>query len=157
MARIQTIADIHELLYQSDSFSRLNFDENLENILSKIRDTFEVDSQIDIDLNLDPVKLNVTQAIPCSLIINEVFTNALKHAYPNGENGSVQVWLKEEDEKIELSIKDDGIGLPENMESKNSSLGYQLIKTLVKQLNAKYRYQSCSQGTEFRLEFSKEK
>lgn len=157
MGRIKTIAEIHELLYQSESFSHLKLNEVLESLVSKIHATFNTNSRIVIDLNLELVQLSLDQAIPCSLLVNEVFTNALKHAHPNNMSGSIMVGLKEENEKISLSIKDDGVGLPKDTETINrsGSLGHQLIKTLSKQLNGIHKLQSDSQGTEFKLEFKK--
>lgn len=157
--RIKTMATIHELLYKSASFTDLKFDENIEKLVTEITGTFQVSVELDITYDLDPVELNINQAIPGSLIVNEVITNVLKHAYDDGDSGKLEVTLRENNNDISLTIQDDGKGLPENFDKHQhgGSLGLELIETLVSQLKGEYNYRSLDNGTEFRVTFEKVK
>ena len=157
VARIQTMASIHELLYKSNSFSNLRLDENIKKLISNITDTFHSADNIDISYELEPVNLNVNQAIPCSLIINEVVTNALKHAFEDA--GTICLVLFEEQNQIHLTITDNGRGLPDDYKNliHKGSLGFKLIDTLSKQLDTSCTFNSDKNGTEFSLIFDRAK
>ncbi|MEL7833231.1 PAS domain S-box protein [Fodinibius sp. Rm-B-1B1-1] len=157
VARIQTMGSIHELLYQSESFSRLNFDENIQKLVSEISNTFQTDFDLTVDYNLQSVDLNINQAIPCSLIINEVITNILKHAFEEGDDGKMTVSVREKSQEVIVTVKDNGKGLPSNFNTMmtNKTLGLKLIDTLAQQLDADYAYNSLSNGTKFSLSFQK--
>lgn len=156
VTRIQSMASIHEHLYRSGSFSELNFSENLKELIKRIVETVHVSSTIALEFDLKPVQLNVNQAIPCSLIINEVVTNILKYGFVEGEPGTILVSLFNGNGEIRLSIQDNGDGLPENFDSQQSdSLGLHLIRQLSKQLDAEYEYTQRDEGVEFSLKFEK--
>ena len=157
LARIQTMAAIHELLYKSNSFSNLRLDENIKKLVSNITDTFQSADSIEISFNLEAIKINVNQAIPCSLIINEVVTNALKHAFE--DTGTIRIELTEQKNHILLAITDNGKGLPDNYENliHKGSLGFKLVDTLSKQLSAVYQFISGANGTAFSLTFDRAK
>lgn len=155
VARIQTMAAIHELLYQSNSFSNLRLDENIQKLISNITETFQADAAINLKFDLAPIKLNVNQAIPCSLIVNEVVTNALKHAFD--DEGTIRILLREQEKRIKLTISDNGKGLPDDYEDliNKGSLGFKLIDTLSFQLNGHYQFSSGNPGTEFTFQFDR--
>lgn len=157
VVRIGSMAHIHEQLYQSNSFSRLNFSRNLESLIDSIIDTIQDHARIEVQYELVPLELNVNQAIPSSLIVNEVITNILKHAFREREKGRIEVTLSEEKGKIVLRIADDGVGLPDDFEVEDSqTLGLNLINTLAEQLQAEYSYRSPEDmGSEFHLKFEK--
>jgi PAS domain S-box-containing protein len=158
VGRIKTMANIHELLYESQSFSELKLDENIKSLVSGIIETFQAKTDITINYNLEPLILNINQAIPCSLIINEVMTNILKHAFDNGQKGKVSVTIYEKEEIVNMIIEDNGKGLPDdfNTLAKNSgSLGMKLIHTLSDQLEGEYTYEASEEGTSFQLTFKK--
>ncbi|MFH5832542.1 PAS domain S-box protein [Halalkalibaculum sp. DA384] len=157
VSRIQTMASIHELLYQSESFSRLSLDENIEQLVSTIIDTVQVAIDLDVSYKLDPVILNINQAIPCSLIVNEVVTNALQHAFNGRDIGQLWIDLDEKKDRIEVRIKDNGRGLPDNFGtiSLDNSLGLKLIDTLATQLDGTYSYKTQEPGALFTLSFEK--
>jgi len=158
ISRIQTMANIHEQLYKSKSFSKLEFADNIQTLVMSIFKTFQSNTKINIDFDCEPVQININQAIPCSQIVNEVVTNIFKHAFPERDNGYVKVCLyKKENNQVFLSISDDGIGLPDNFDVYgNSSLGINLIDVLSKQLNADYEYKNATHGTYFVLRFEKD-
>ena len=157
VARIQTMGSIHELLYQSESFSQLNFDDNIKKLVNEIAHTFQTDFALSVNYELEPVELNINQAIPSSLIINEVITNIIKHAFDEGKNGNIIVSLSEQDQQIALTVKDNGKGLPANFNNMmtDKTLGLKLIDTLAEQLEANYSYDSLGNGTRFNLSFQK--
>lgn len=155
--RIKTIATIHEQLYESESFSKINFTENISSLIARIVETISNKSQIGISLDCAPVHLNVNQAITCSLIVNEVVTNIVKHAFDADGNGNISVIMREQGDQVCLTIRDDGPGLPEDIEFNNEdemSLGLNIINLLTKQLGASYKYDS-SDGCRFTLELTK--
>jgi len=150
--RIQTIALIHEKLNQSQDFARLPFSEYARDLA---RDIFKAacvsPCRISLELAVEPVALAVDKATPCGLILNELITNALRHAFPDGRAGTVRVELAPAGAGLRLSVRDDGIGLPEGLEPKrSSSLGLQIVDTLVKQLHADLEVEVAA-GTCFRI------
>lgn len=157
VSRIKTMAIIHEILYQNRSFSRVKLDENLRKLVSSLLETFQLDFNLEVKFNLEPVELNINQAIPCSLIVNEVVTNIMKHAYDEGQKGLLNLNLHRDNDQVFLTIQDDGKGLPVDFSSNQQagSLGLKLIETLASQLKADYKYNSPGTGTVFTLEFEK--
>lgn len=158
VSRIQTMGTIHELLYQSKSFTKLNFQETVTKLITQIVDTFGPEIELDTQFNLEQVHLNINQALPASLIVNEVVTNVLKHAFEKQDKGTLTITLSGNEETIDLKIKDNGKGLPKNFAHLKSgeSLGLKLIDTLSKQLKAEYNYHSNdNNGTQFHLQFEK--
>lgn len=157
-SRIQSIATIHELLYQSENFSQINFKSEITKLIENISDTFSNETDVEYEVKLVDIILNVNQAIPCALIVNEVLTNIYKHAFKGRTTGRVDVNLSSEGNQVQLQIKDNGVGLPENFKlSDQESLGSQLITTLKLQIGAEINLYSDSEGTIFTLSFKKEK
>lgn len=158
MSRIQSMSSIHEILYQSRSFSQLSLGDNIKQLISNILKTYQESLELDLHYQLDDVKLNINQAIPLSLIINEVFTNILKHAYDLSDLcGVVSVCIQEHDEYVHLTIEDDGKGLDQDINDENlvNSLGINLIRALSTQLEARFNYSGTEKGTRFELSFKK--
>lgn len=153
-SRIQSIAMVHEKLYSSESFSEIAIDQYINDLLDMIVESmidFEKDIQIEKDM--DSVQLAVGQAIPCGLLMNELITNAFKHAFEDRDEGIIRILLKEHGSTITLCVEDDGMGLPENFDiGSESSLGMTLINTLVKQLGGELEVTS-ENGTCFRITF----
>lgn len=161
VGRVQTMASMHELLYESGSFSKLEFGENVRKIVTTISKMYyDQAKNIEVRLDVESVSLNINQAHPCSLIINEVITNAFKHAFnKNGKKGKIIIQLYTQSKTVYLSIMDNGIGLPEDFEEEDQAekyLGSTLLKTLVQQLYGTYSYSSDAEGTTFTLKFDKE-
>lgn len=135
--RIKTIAMIHEKLYQSESFSEIPFGKYLSELISTISDSlYQESSNIIVEENYDELSLNINQAIPAALFVNEVVTNCFKHAFPDNQKGVVRISVKKtSDNKIHISISDNGKGLPKDFEQ-SDSLGITLIKNLSNQIDA---------------------
>ena|GEM_PF-2192646 len=155
-SRIQSIAIIHELLYQSESLSYINLKENISKLVGHIQSSILTKNDIKLNLDLEDIIINVNQAVPCALIVNELLTNIFKHAYNDKESGDVLVSLSEKNEKIYVQIKDDGAGLPEDFDLETpQTVGLTLVRTLVSQLEGNLDYTSDNGETVFTLSFDK--
>lgn len=135
--RVQSIALVHEKLYQSESLSFIQFDRYIRDLLQAISSTYmDTHSSVDIITDLEDIGLNINQAIPCSLLLNELIVNAFKHAFDKDEeDGNIYVNIFKQNGNVHMSVKDNGVGFPEDFDLDNaSSLGMTLINTLIKQL-----------------------
>jgi len=111
---------------------------------------------IDLELDLGKLYLDIDRAIPCGLIINELVSNAFKHAFPDGKSGKIFVHLKNKLDNYTIEIKDNGIGLPAEFESgKNGTLGLQLVQDLVKQIEGTLET-NRAEGTTFKVVFKED-
>ena len=155
--RIHSMAQVHEMLYNSNDFTNLSFKDFVSEIVNSIKSVYQqLQNDITFELNIESLQLNVNQAIPCGLIINEVVTNAYKHAFKEGEEGRIQISLSQVGDTIRLNVKDNGRGLRDNFSlSESSSLGFKLIETLTSQLNADINIRS-QEGTQVSVKFQKE-
>ncbi|MGH8059474.1 MAG: sensor histidine kinase [Candidatus Entotheonellia bacterium] len=136
--RIRSMALIHEKLYQSENLARIDFAEYIRNLTTHLFHSYRVDSNlIALKIDLAEVFLSVDTAIPCGLIINELVSNCLKHAFLDGRSGEIHVALRvEPEEELTLVIGDNGIGFPTGLDFHNTpSLGLQLVRILTEQLD----------------------
>jgi PAS domain S-box-containing protein len=153
--RVQAIALIHEKLYQSKDYSRVPFSDYAKSLASNVFATTGISpAAISLQLDMEEVALGVDKAIPCGLILNELITNALKHAFPPPARGTVRVELRSEgDRRIVFSVSDDGVGMSEKFDLKDShSLGLSLVYTLVEQLEGQVEIRR-DRGTTFQITF----
>jgi two-component sensor histidine kinase len=150
--RVQTIALIHEKLNQSQQFSRLQFAEYVRDLARDIFDATCVSPRrISLELVVETVALPVDKATRCGLLLNELITNALRHAFADGREGTVRVEVSSAGTGLRLAVRDDGLGLPAGVDlARSSSLGLQIVNTLVKQLQARLEVEVAS-GTCFRI------
>jgi PAS domain S-box-containing protein len=151
--RVRTMAMIHENLYQSQDIGYINFGNYVEMLLNDIFNSYHVDERsINLNTQVESVDMGIETAMPCGLIINELATNSIKHAFPDG-NGSIKIELKSNSDGHVLSFADDGIGLPEDANpQKSKKLGLMVVKTLVNQLNAVMEIDRTN-GTKFTIKF----
>lgn len=157
--RIKSIAIIHEQLYKTGNYAAISMEDNIKQQLEGLIKLYSNDKKnISINLNLEEVHININQAIPLSLFINEVATNSLKYAFEGKEKGEISVNIKLLDnDTIQFLFKDDGIGF-EIDKSRNSkdSLGYSLIEAFVSQLHGKLTLDSrIGKGTSISLIFKR--
>jgi PAS domain S-box-containing protein len=152
--RIKSMAGIHEHLYKTDDFSNLDFTQNLKMLVGEIIDTMRYSVDISLEFECDEVRLSVNQAIPCSLIVNEVITNIIKHGFKGRDEGNVVTRLHQSDDSVTLIIEDDGVGLTKEFDpATTNTLGMQLIKTLSDQLFGTFKFDSNNIGATFTLTF----
>ncbi|MBV8887711.1 MAG: hypothetical protein JO235_27465, partial [Chroococcidiopsidaceae cyanobacterium CP_BM_RX_35] len=153
--RIETMALIHEKLYQSKDLARIEFSEYIQDLVSSLVCSYEVNSStIHLEMNTEQVLLGLDTAIPCGLIINELVLNSLKHAFPDGRPGEIHISFHvESNNKIILIISDNGIGFPPGIDFRDTeSLGLQLVNSLICQISGHIRMK-VNQGTEFQINF----
>jgi PAS domain S-box-containing protein len=154
--RIRSMALIHERLYQSSDLSRIEFSEYISNLATHLFHSYQVDAhRIQLKLETEKVHLNINTAIPCGLIVNELVSNALKHAFPDGRNGQLEIGLQQvPGDGYVLQVIDDGVGFPEGLDfRKTETLGMQIISTLVEQIDGRLEL-NREKGSAFRLEFN---
>jgi len=134
--RIKSMAYIHESLYKTSELGKIDFEQYVKELSKNLIHSYVYrDNKISLLTETDSVFLDLDLAIPCGLIVNEIVSNSLKHAFKEGENGIIAVFLRLKDNKVKLRLTDDGMGMAENIFGKETnSLGVQLIQTLVEQI-----------------------
>ncbi|HHX99789.1 MAG TPA: response regulator [Methanothermobacter sp.] len=151
--RVRAMAMIHENLYQSKDINNIDFGIYLNKLLSAIIRSYQVDNTININTKVESLYMGIETAMPCGLIINELSTNSIKHAFPNRDQGNIFVELESVNDSYVLTYADNGIGLPENINFANSKkLGLLVVETLVNQLNGVMEIDR-SYGTKFVIKF----
>jgi PAS domain S-box-containing protein len=154
-ARIKSMALIHERLYASPDLASVDMGKYTRSLVSDLRHSHMAeDGFVRLTLNIDDIPLGITEAIPCGLIINELVSNALKHAFPKGRQGEILIQLFRTDaNQVTLTVSDNGIGFPEQMDFRKSpSLGLTLINSLVEQLGGTIELDRRG-GTTFTITF----
>jgi len=152
--RVRSMALVHEKLYQSADLAHTELGAYIRNVMKELFLAHgEVSSKVTLQLNLEPVFLPVDMAIPCGLILNELATNSLKHAFVGREHGTIEIQLTSVNESVRLRFRDDGWGLPSGLNlDAADSLGLRLIRMLSKQLRGEVKTHS-GEGTTFELHF----
>ena len=135
--RIQVMVDIHNRLYRSRDIAQIEFDDFVRKLTKGGVSAYSPEAvRIDLVQDLESITLNIDAAIPCSLIISELVSNAMKHAFPGRTEGTIAVVLKRHGDKLHLRVKDSGIGQTEAQGSQPyGSLGLMLVHALVEQLD----------------------
>jgi PAS domain S-box-containing protein len=154
--RVRSMALIHERLYASPDLSRVGMGEYTRNLVSDLRHAhITEDGLVRLTLNLEDIPFGITEAIPCGLIINELVSNALKHAFPKGKEGEITIQLRRGNaNRITLTVSDNGIGFPERVDFRKSpSLGLTLVNSLVEQLDGAIELDRRD-GTAFTITFN---
>jgi PAS domain S-box-containing protein len=153
--RINSMALVHEALYRSPDLARIDFAVYLEGLTDHLFKSYVVDPKnVSLNCAIGEVALGIDEAIPCGLIVNELVSNSLKHAFSQGRRGEIQVQCHSgEDGLIHLTVSDDGAGLPEGLDfMATRTLGLQLVTMLVKQLRGEIRVERDA-GTTFVISF----
>ena len=157
--RVQSIASIHEHLYQSPDLSQLDFEEYVQILVNNLLRSYGVDSQtVQTVLEIEPIPLTLNLAIPCGLIINELVSNSLKYAFEHSQVGEIKICLAGTsvvkntiDNKIILTVQDNGVGISPNIDWQTSrSLGLRIVRTLVGQMHGVVMLER-DRGTVFRI------
>lgn len=152
-SRITSMALIHELLYQSTNINQVNFKEYLYNLSSAISTSYNtITKKIDLQIQAENIYLDLQTAIPIGLIINELVTNSYKHAFTNKEEGTIMLQLIKEDKNFKLIISDNGSGKILLLDKKPQTLGIELVKLLVLQINGIMSINN-TKGSCYKIEF----
>jgi len=157
--RIESMSLIHEKLYQSKDMARIDFNGYVRELINGLFQTYGVNSNnLALNIDIESISLGIDSAIPCGLIINELVTNSLKHAFPEGRKGEINVALHRDENRIELLISDNGVGIPKEIDfRKTESLGLYLVKILAEnQLQGEINL-NRNRGTEFQIKFKEGK
>jgi two-component sensor histidine kinase len=152
--RIQSMALIHEHLYQASNISRINFGSYVQSLVAQLLESYRhLSPQVTLSTEMAEVHLGIDQAIPCGLLVNELVTNSLKHAFPHGRSGEIHIALRADAGQVTLVVQDTGVGLPEGVDLRAAeSLGLQLVGALTDQLGGTMTLERQG-GTSFRLTF----
>jgi PAS domain S-box-containing protein len=134
--RVSTMAKIHTMLCQSENMSGVDFGGFIGDLAGRLQQSYGIaESRVGIHVNVD-VSLTIETSIPCGLILNELVSNALKHAFPEGRGGEVNISMMKAGDRFVLTVQDNGIGFPEALDFHNTkSLGLELVNLLVGQMN----------------------
>lgn len=154
--RIQSMALVHEILYQSDELAAVDFSKYIRRMVDHLFRSYGVnEGKIHLITELDPIALELDDALPSGLLINEVISNSLKHGFPQGRGGEVRIQLQcPSAGSVVLALSDNGVGLPRDLNWTTSrSLGLRLVRALAQQLRADLDIQSDS-GTQVKLVFT---
>jgi len=155
--RIQAMALVHETLYQSDSLSEIDLRQYVERLANHLFQAYKARGKIQLKLGIEDIIFEIEQAIPCGLIVNELLSNSLKHAFPGGRKGNIEIRAHlTENGEIELAVSDNGVGLPDGFDLHNTeTLGLELVAGLVEsQLEGTVSI-NMEKGTEFVMHFNK--
>jgi|GEM_PF-2539299 len=153
--RVKSMAMIHQKLYQSGNFEEIEMGEYIEYLVNGLFSSYGVDSdKIKLNTDLQKIYLDIDTAIPLGLIINEIITNSIKHAFPGELKGEIFIKIFQEGENYLIVVADNGVGLPEDLDvEKTASLGMQLVNNLVRQIDGELELKR-TRGTEFRIKFT---
>ncbi|MDP9114192.1 MAG: PAS domain S-box protein [Acidobacteriota bacterium] len=152
--RIQAMAILHQILYESSSLAEIDFADYVRRLVEHLVRSYGADSRIHTEVRLETLRCHRDVALPCGLIVNELLSNAFKYAFPGGTTGDIRVVLRRGSlGKVHLTVRDDGIGLPPGLDWKTSpTLGLRLVRTLARQIDAEVKT-SGRAGTLFSITF----
>lgn len=148
------MASVYEKLYRSKTFTSIDFKEYLEDVLKNIFLSSGLSHRVNLKLDVENVELGLDDAIPVALILNELFTNSVKHAFPGNTKGLIEVYFKPLDEEThQLIYRDNGVGLPEDIDlDRAETLGLHLIKNLADQIEGEATFRQNG-WTTFKIQF----
>lgn len=152
--RAKSMALIHERLYRSTDLKSIDFGDYLRTLATDLYRTYVPEpSRIELDMNVEKVMIDINTAIPLGLIVNELLSNSMKHAFPGKREGEINLEFGITDDEFVLVVGDNGIGFPEDLEFQNtSSLGLQLVNTLTRQISGIIELDTTN-GTLFSIKF----
>ncbi len=149
--RIRSMSLVHELLYQHPNIMDIDLAEYTQKLVENIKKSISSVQPIDFICQLDSIPIDLSRAIPLGLIINEVLTNSIKHAFNQMDRGEILIQIRQSDKHFQILIQDNGAGFDVNDEKQSESLGLDLIQALSAQLNAEYSFVN-QKGTVFSIQ-----
>ena len=151
--RVKSMALIHEQLYETTDLAKIDFGKYAQGLTANLFDAYGIEpARIRLTIRADDIALGVDMAVPCGLIVNELVSNALKHAFPQETNGTIDIVIQYlEPDRINIVVADDGIGMPEaHTDAEKKTLGLRLVDTLIAQLDGR-RFIQTENGTRFSI------
>lgn len=154
--RVQSIALVHEKLHEHDSLEEIDFAEYVHELASTVMQAMGPGERVELEISVPPIRLPLDQAMPCGLVINELVTNALRHAFVGGRHGKIRITARLGDlDHVEISVSDDGVGVPAVVDLlRPTSLGLDLVATLTRQLDGALVLER-GEGSAFRFSFKR--
>ncbi len=154
-SRIKSMALVHELVYENNNFAEIHIGKLLQRLVDNLEEIYNPgDKEISVDVRTEDFMLNMNDSIPFSLLVNEVVTNAYKHAFQDRDSGKIEITLDRKNGLCHVSIADNGIGLSDTAHIENpQSLGYTIINGLVNQLNGALAFRTRGAGLCLELTF----
>ncbi len=154
MMKIKTMAQIHTRLYESKQFDRINMGSQIRDQVTDLSTIYgRAGAEIETEIDTQEIYLPVDQAIPCALIVNEVLSNAFKHAFRGRRHGTLHVSAGQTGDRVRIVVQDDGVGIPGGIDVyQTTSLGLKLIRSLALQLGGSVEIAS-EKGTRVTVEF----
>lgn len=156
--RVRSMALVHDRLYHSGNFSAVDFGEYTRELCTDLFSNYAVNpDRIQLTIDIDSISVGLNQAVPCALILNELVSNSLKHAFPRDSNGALCIQMRNQDAGgLELTVADNGVGMPDDsMRSDTGSFGMRLLRTLTRQVDGTMEYLPGNPGTIARLNIEK--
>lgn len=151
-SRIRSMALVHDQVYRSRDMANIAFDRYVNSLVSELLKTYSVQQRIEVQVDIGNVRVGIDSAIPCGMILNELISNSMKHAFSEGR-GKIMIAFEQEGGGYKLTVSDNGKGLPEDFTIEGQeSLGLTLISLLVKQLDGEMAIDRSS-GTRFTIRF----
>ncbi len=156
--RARSMALIHDRLYQSSHLKSIDIGDYIRTLASDLFRTYATDSErIRLNFNVEEAMIDINTMIPVGLIVNELLSNCLKHAFPNDRSGQIDIGFHYNHPKYRLTVTDNGVGFPENIDYKNTkSLGLRLVNILTDQIDGDIELKR-DEGTQFSIEFEEKK
>ncbi len=152
--RAKSMALIHERLYRSTDLKSINFGDYIQTLATDLFETYVTDpDRIKLNMNLENEMVDINTTVPLGLIVNELITNSMKHAFNDDIEGEIKIKFQKKNDKFTLIVEDTGIGFPDDLDFKNTeSLGLQLVNSLTNQIDGKIEL-DAHHGTKFKITF----
>ncbi|MCW3091662.1 MAG: tetratricopeptide repeat protein [Ferruginibacter sp.] len=155
--RVQSMGILHQRLYQSEHLAFIEMKNYFQNLCENILDSYNETERIKVDINMDEIDLDIDTAVPVGLIVNELLTNSLKYAFPNGKKGTIRVSLEKIGrDSLCLKISDNGVGKILHLQPKGTGFGTQLVDLLTRQIDGTLM-QEINMGTLISIDFKRAK
>lgn len=153
--RVRAMAIVHEQLHKARNYSSIDFPEYVASLATNLLRSYGVDAKVVcLIMHVEPVALTIDTAISCGLIIHELISNCLKHAFPGGRKGRIYIGLRAESGGYRLTVRDNGVGCEEPTGGgRRQSLGLRLVEVLAEQINGTVRRKRSKRGTEYEVWF----
>lgn len=150
--RVFSMALVHQTIFNNNSIVELNFKTYIESLTTEIKNSLGSNKKVEIHLNTELVMLDLSTAIPCGLILNELITNSFKYASSDDKALVIDIKMRQLNTMVELEVRDNGKGLPENWKQNSHSLGMELISSLCEQIDGTHQFKN-DKGLVFNLAF----
>ena len=153
-ARIRAMAMVHERLYTENDLTRIKAPDYVQSLTEELLAGFRPEGEVRVELDIADLEFEIDTFIPLGLILNELVVNALKHAFPNGASGCINVQLHQQGEGHYLCVSDDGVGIAATQSEANSNaIGMELTRTFIDQLSGRMEQPETEKGTAFAFWF----